>query len=58
VNLVKDSVEGGFALTALIAAWLGLLSTGLTIIATLLTIVWSVIRISETDWWRNRKWFR
>jgi hypothetical protein len=55
---LKDVVEGGLAGVTLAAAWLGLLSTVLTIIATTLTILWSAIKISETEWWKNRRWLR
>ncbi len=38
------------------AAWLGVFSTGLTVLATLLAIAWTGIRIYETD--TVQKWLK
>lgn len=59
---IPSAVKAPLDLTALvapIAAWLGVLSVALTIIATLFTIVWIGIRILESDtvqkWIKGRK---
>ena len=50
---LKDCVEFSLACVALLTAWANLISLGLTILATLVTITWGVVRLSETDWWKR-----
>ena len=59
VSHIPSTVKAPLDLTALvapIAAWLGVLSVALTIVATLFTIVWIGIRILESD--TVQKWIK
>lgn len=55
---VKGPIDGA-AVVGVVSAWLGVLSTGLTILATLAGLIWWGIRIYETEtvqrWLKKRR---